>query len=386
MPECRGPEVAGLAATPCGRAKSRPVELAPFSENLMTSYKDAGVDLELYEQAMQKLPQHMRQTHTPRVMPLTGGFAGLFRLDYNSRLFAKNYSDPVLVSGTDGVGTKIQVAIAANKYDTIGIDLVGMCVNDCLCVGADPLFFLDYLALGKDDPQLIEQLVAGISEGCVQSDMALIGGETAIMPGHYQPGAFDMAGFSVGVVEKKKLIDGTESIRPGDVLVGLEASGFHSNGYSLIRKVVTDVAGLKYDDELPEFGKTVAETLLEPTRLYVRCVLDILFYYRAKSVVRGMAHITGGGLPENVKRILPDNCRVKIDKASWQPARLYSWIQELGKVDEAEMFNVFNMGIGFVLVVNPYFADSIVRQSEAHGIAASVIGEVVEGETGVELN
>ena len=167
-----------------------------------------------------------------------------------------------------------------------------MCVNDCLCVGAEPLFFLDYLALGKDDPELIEQLVVGISEGCVQSDMALIGGETAIMPGHYQPGAFDMAGFSVGVVEKKKLIDGTESIRPGDVLVGLEASGFHSNGYSLIRKVVTDVAGLKYDDELSEFGKTVAETLLEPTRLYVRCVLDILFYYRAKSVVRGMAHLS----------------------------------------------------------------------------------------------
>jgi len=348
------------------------------------SYKDAGVDLELYEQAMQKLPQHMRRTQTPRVMPLAGGFAGLFRLGYISRLFAKNYSDPVLVSGTDGVGTKIKVAIAAGRYDTIGIDLVGMCVNDCLCLGAEPLFFLDYLALGKDDPVLIEQLVAGVSEGCVRSGMALLGGETAIMPDVYQPGDFDMAGFSVGVVEKKKLIDGTESIRPGDVLIGLEASGFHSNGYSLIRKVVTDVAGMNYDDELPEFGRTVAELLLEPTRLYVRCVLDILFYYRARSVIRGMAHITGGGLPDNLKRILPENCRAHIDRASWQPARIYTWLQELGKIEESEMFNVFNMGIGFVLVVNPYFADSVVRQAEAHGIPAAIIGSVSEGETAVE--
>jgi phosphoribosylformylglycinamidine cyclo-ligase len=349
------------------------------------TYKDAGVDLELYEQSMAKLPRLMKRTHTPRVMPLIGGFAGLFRLDYNSRLFAKNYRDPILVSGTDGVGTKIKVAVAAGKYDTIGIDLVGMCVNDCLCMGAEPLFFLDYLAMGKDDPELVSQLVTGISDGCVRSDMALIGGETAIMPDVYQPGDFDLAGFSVGVVERKKLVDGTKTIRKGDVIIGMAASGFHSNGYSLVRKVVTDVAGLKYDDYAPELETTVAEALLEPTRLYVRSVVDLLTHYRARSVIRGMAHITGGGLPDNITRVLPENCRVKIDTKSWERPALFQWIQGLGNIAEQEMYRVFNMGIGYVLVVNPYFADSIMRRIAEHRISSCIIGEVVEGEKGVDL-
>lgn len=349
------------------------------------TYKDAGVDLELYEQSMAKLPRLMKRTHTPRVMPLTGGFAGLFRLDYNSRLFAKNYRDPILVSGTDGVGTKIKVAVAAGKYDTIGIDLVGMCVNDCLCVGAEPLFFLDYLAMGKDDPELVSQLVTGISDGCVRSGMALIGGETAIMPDVYQPGDFDLAGFSVGVVEKKRLVDGTKTIRAGDVVVGLESSGFHSNGYSLVRKVVTDVAGLSYDHYVPELEATVAEALLEPTRLYVRTTIDLLNHYRARTVIRGMAHITGGGLPDNIKRILPENCRVTIDTKSWERPALFQWLQGLGNIAEAEMYRVFNMGIGYVFIVNPYFADTIVRQAAEHRIAAHIIGEVTAGETGVDL-
>lgn len=349
------------------------------------TYKDAGVNLELYEQSMAKLPRLMKRTHTPRVMPLEGGFAGLFRLDNNSRLFAKNYDEPILVSGTDGVGTKLKVAVAAKKYDTIGIDLVGMCVNDCLCLGAEPLFFLDYLAMGKDDPELVEQLVSGISDGCVQTGMALIGGETAIMPDVYQPGDFDLAGFCVGVVERKKLIDGTKTIRPGDVLVGMESSGFHSNGYSLVRKVVTDVAGLAYDSFVPELNATVADALLEPTRLYVTATLDLLERYRSKSVIRGMAHITGGGLPDNIERILPRNCRVKIDTKSWQRPALFKWLQRLGNIAEKEMYHVFNMGIGYVLVVSPRFADSIVRHVADHGIAAHIIGKVVKGKAGVDL-
>lgn len=350
------------------------------------TYKDAGVDLELYEQAMAKLPRLMQRTHTPRVMPLTGGFAGLFRLDYNSRLFARNYRDPVLVSGTDGVGTKLKVAIAAGRYDTVGIDLVGMCVNDCLCVGAEPLFFLDYLALGKDDPELITQLVKGVSQGCYDSDMALIGGETAIMPDVYRAGDFDMAGFSVGVVERKRLIDGTRTIRPGDVLIGLASSGFHSNGYSLIRKAVTEVGGLGYDDYVPELERSVADVLLEPTRLYVRCVQHLLQHYRSRTVIRGMAHITGGGLPDNLQRILPPGCGARIDRSSWELAPEFRWLQDLGGIAQDEMFRVFNMGIGFVLVVNPYFADSVCRQIAEHRIPAWVIGEIVAGDAKVELH
>jgi phosphoribosylformylglycinamidine cyclo-ligase len=215
--------------------------------------------------------------------------------------------------------------------------------------------------------------------------MALIGGETAIMPDVYQPGDFDLAGFSVGVVEKKRLVDGTKTIRAGDVVVGLESSGFHSNGYSLVRKVVTDVAGLSYDHYVPELEATVAEALLEPTRLYVRTTIDLLNHYRARTVIRGMAHITGGGLPDNIKRILPENCRVTIDTKSWERPALFQWLQGLGNIAETEMYRVFNMGIGYVFIVNPYFADTIVRQAAEHRIAAHIIGEVTAGETGVDL-
>jgi len=342
------------------------------------TYKEAGVDLELYRQAMQKLPRLLKRTHTPRVIDLPGGFAGLFRLDYNSRLFARNYRDPVLVSGTDGVGTKIKVAQLAGVFHTIGIDLVAMCVNDCLCLGAEPLFFLDYIALGKDDPQLLGQLVAGVSEGCVQSDAALLGGETAVMPDLYAPGDFDMAGFSVGVVERKKLVDG-RCIRPGDVLLGLASSGLHSNGYSLIRKIVFERAGLGVDDYVPELEATVAEVLLEPTRIYARALADVMHHYRVKSVIRGMAHVTGGGLAENVERILPSGRRIAIDRGAWQTPAVFAWLQKLGDVDLEEMFRVFNMGIGYALVLNPYYAESIQRQLATHRIESWVIGEVREG-------
>ncbi|MDA0284928.1 MAG: phosphoribosylformylglycinamidine cyclo-ligase [Planctomycetota bacterium] len=340
------------------------------------TYKDAGVDLDLYEQAMAKLPALMQKTHTPRVMPMPGGFAGLFQLGTNSRLFKKNYCDPVLVSGTDGVGTKLKVAIAAGKYDTVGIDLVGMCVNDCLCVGAEPLFFLDYLALGKDDPELISQLVEGVSSACCETGMALLGGETAIMPDVYQAGDFDMAGFSVGVVEKDQIIDGTRSIRPGDVLVGLGASGFHSNGYSLVRKVVTDVAGLSYDSHVADLNQSVADILLEPTRLYVKSVLSVLDDPALRVSVHGLAHITGGGLPDNIQRILPENCAADIDTSTWTRPPAFQWLQGLGGIARDEMYKVFNMGIGFVLIVEPAIADRVCQEIARHDIPGSVIGEI----------
>lgn len=349
---------------------------------MAVSYKDAGVDLDLYEQAMGKLPSLMQRTFTPRVMRLNDGFAGLFRLG-SSKKFARNYRYPVLVSGTDGVGTKIKVAIASKQYDTVGIDLVGMCVNDCLCLGAEPLFFLDYLALGKDDPELIGQLVAGVANGCEQTGMALIGGETAIMPDMYSAGDFDMAGFCVGVVERKQLIDGSD-IAPGDVLIGLASSGFHSNGFSLIRKVVKD-AKLKYDKQVPELGTTLGAALLEPTRLYVKCVQDVLSHCKPKTTVHGLAHITGGGLADNIVRILPDNVRVEIDRSTWQRPALFDFIQQHGEIDADEMYRVFNMGIGFVLILKPKAVDKALHAICRHHIAASVIGRVVEGEKAVVL-
>ncbi len=348
------------------------------------TYKDAGVDLDLYQQSMQKLPRLLRRTHTPRVMDLPGGFAGTFRLDYNSRLFAKNYRDPVLVSGTDGVGTKLKVAIMAGRYDTVGIDLVAMCVNDCLCLGAEPLFFLDYLALGKDDPELVGELVKGISNGCMESDAALLGGETAIMPDLYAAGDFDMAGFCVGVVERKRLIDG-RAIRPGDVVLGLESSGLHSNGYSLIRKVVFELAGLGIDDYVDELQQTVADVLLEPTRLYARALADVMSHYRRRTVIRGVAHITGGGLAENIERILPPNRRVVIDRKRWNVPAVFRWLETLGDLGRDEMFRVFNMGIGMAVIVNPFFAESIQRQLGKHRIGSTVIGEVQERNRGVEF-
>ncbi len=351
---------------------------------MAVTYKDAGVDLDVYEQTMQKLPSLLRRTHTPRVMDMPGGFAGLFRLDYNSRLFAKNYRDPVLVSGTDGVGTKIKVAIQVGKYDTVGIDLVAMCVNDCLCLGAEPLFFLDYIAVGKDEPDLLADLVSGVSNGCVQSDAALIGGETAVMPDLYAPGDFDMAGFCVGVVERKRLVDG-RAIRPGDVVLGLASSGIHSNGFSLVRKVVFEAANLDVSDYVPELQQTVGDALLEPTRIYARATADILHHYRVKMIVRGMAHITGGGLAENLTRILPEGRRAVIDRSTWDVPPIFEWLQKLGDVGSDEMDRVFNMGIGFVMVLNPYYAESVQRQLREHRIDSWLIGEIQDGEKGVEF-
>lgn len=347
-----------------------------------TTYKDAGVDLDTYRESMSRLPALLRRTHSPRVLPLEGGFAGLFQLDFASPLFSRRYQDPVLVSCTDGVGTKLKVATKAGVHHTVGIDLVAMSVNDALCCGAEPLFFLDYVAMSHDDPPLLEAIVAGISEGCIQSDCALLGGETAIMPDLYARGDYDLAGFCVGVVERRRVIDG-HAISNGDVVVGVASSGLHSNGYSLVRKIVFEGAGLSIDDEVPELGRTVGEALLEPTRIYVRAIRKILGNYRVKNVVHGLAHITGGGLHENLERILPLNVRVLIERESWPVPPVFPWLQRLGEVPEEEMHRVFNMGIGFALVVSPYFADSIRNQLKDCGLESWIIGRAETGERGV---
>jgi phosphoribosylformylglycinamidine cyclo-ligase len=350
------------------------------------TYRDAGLDLELYDQTLQGMAPFLKRTHGPRVLDREfGGFASLFSLDFNSRLFARNYRHPVLVSCTDGVGTKLKVAGLMNKHDTVGIDLVAMSVNDCLCTGGEPLIFLDYLALPKDDPPLVKELIKGISDGCIQADCALVGGETAILPDFYKPGDYDMAGFCVGVVERDHIISG-KAIQAGDTVLGLASTGLHSNGYSLARKIVFEHARLKVTDFVPELGQTVGEALLEPTRIYVRAVKNILRHYPVKKrVVRGLAHITGEGLPGNVPRILPPGHRVILQRSSWTVPPIFTWLQRLGNIDQAEMDTVFNLGIGFVMIVSRFYADSIQRQLEEDRVPTRVIGEVKEGEPGVDL-
>lgn len=335
------------------------------------TYRSAGVDLELYEQAMQKLPKLMQRTFTPGVMELPGGFAGLFRLNAE-----KQWKDPVLVSGTDGVGTKIKVAIHAQKFSTIGIDLVAMCVNDCLCLGADPLFFLDYVALGKDDPVLLEQLVSGVSDGCRLARAALLGGETAIMPDLYAAGDFDMAGFCVGVAERDELVDGRFRVQPGDVLIGVPSSGFHSNGYSLVRKVVFEHARLTVSDQIPELGCSAGDALLTPTRIYAETVAAA-----KKSTAAGdlhaIAHITGGGIADNFERVLPNHVQAVIHRSAWQIPAVFRWLQRLGNIADKEMFSVFNMGIGLILAVPENAADAVRKACSTPEFPAVVLGEIV---------
>ncbi len=346
------------------------------------TYKDAGVDLDVYAESMARLPRLVNRTHTPRVLRLDAGFAGLFKLDFSNHLFARNYRDPVLVSCTDGVGTKLKVATMADVHHTVGIDLVAMSVNDAICCGAEPLFFLDYVAMSKDDPPLLEKIVEGIVAGCLQSDASLLGGETAIMPDLYAPGDYDLAGFCVGVVERKHVIDGS-AIAPGDVVLGAASAGLHSNGFSLVRKIVFEIAGLSADQHVEELDQTVAEALLEPTRIYVRPVRQVLNYYKVKNVVHGIAHVTGGGLLENLERIMPEGTHAKIDRHAWTIPPIFGWLQRLGEVEPDEMDRVFNMGIGLLLVVSPFYAESIRTQLKRCGLESWAIGQIEEGEKGV---
>lgn len=345
---------------------------------MATTYKDAGVDLDVYADSMSRLPRLMRRTFSPRVLRNEGGFAGLFQLDFDGKLFARNYIEPVMVSGTDGVGTKLKIAQQTGRHETVGIDLVAMCVNDVLCSGAEPLFFLDYIAMGRDDPSRLEQVVSGISDGCIAADMALLGGETAIMPDMYGEDDYDLAGFAVGVVERRRLIDGRQ-IADGDVVLGLASSGLHSNGFSLVRKVIAE-AGFSWEDKPPALGgQSLAEICLTPTRIYSSAIRSVQSHYRVKQVLHGLAHVTGGGIEENLDRILPANLDAEIDADAWDVPAIFGWLQQTGAIETSEMRRVFNLGIGMVLVVSPFYASSIGSQIEELGVGCVPIGRIVPG-------
>ena len=339
------------------------------------TYKSAGLDLDAYAQSMSRLPKLAHRTFSPRVMKLDGGFAGLFQLDFKSPLFKRQYEEPVLVSCTDGVGTKIKVAQMLGKHNTVGIDLVAMSVNDAICCGAEPLFFLDYVVMPQDDSDLLEQIVDGISAGCVEADCALIGGETAIHPDQFEPGDYDLAGFCVGVVEKSHVIDGRH-IAAGDAVIGVASNGLHSNGYSLARKIVFEHAGLAVDDHVDELQETVGAALLRPTAIYARPLQQVLAHYKVKQVIHAVAHITGGGLEENIQRVLPAGASLKLFPESWSKPPVFDWLQRLGDVDDDEMARVFNMGIGLALVVSPYYAPQVQKMFADAGHASWQIGEI----------
>jgi phosphoribosylformylglycinamidine cyclo-ligase len=332
-------------------------------------YKEAGVDLDKANELVRRIRPIVRSTFRGGVITDIGGFGGLFSLNL------QDVKNPVLVSSTDGVGTKLIAAFMAQKHDTVGIDLVAMCVNDILVQGAKPLFFLDYLAMGGIDLGLVEQLVAGIAAGCKKAGCSLIGGETAEMPGFYKENEYDMAGFAVGLVDNSQIIDGS-TIRVGHRIIGLPSSGLHSNGYSLARRVIFDRLGLKIDSFVPELNRTVAEELLEPTTIYVEQVLPLL----RKFSVHGMAHITGGGLYDNIARILPSACKALIRDGSWSVPRIFDFIRERGNVSQEEMRHVFNNGIGFIVVVETSEADEIVSFLGSMLPGVHVIGDIVRRE------
>jgi len=349
------------------------------------TYADAGVSIAEGDRFVRLIQSAMRSTHGPRVIHDPGGFAGLFRLDYNEKLFKRNYRDPVLVACTDGVGTKVKLAHELHRYDTIGIDLVAMNVNDLVVQAAEPLFFLDYIAVHSVQPERLSEIVKGIAEGCRQAGAALLGGETAEMPDVYGEGEFDLAGFAVGVVELRKATS-TERVEPGDVILGLASSGVHSNGYSLVRRIVQDA---KLDLERPyaESGvdRPLGEALLEPTRVYAGSIVRTLRAYRVKRIVTGMAHITGGGLGDNLCRALHEGVDAVIDVSTWETPPIFRLLQEQGGVETEEMRRVFNMGIGYCLIVRPAFASAVKRRLERVGEGVRVIGEIEKGTGEVRL-
>lgn len=337
-----------------------------------TTYLQAGVDIAKADQFIKDIKAMIKTTHRTGVIGEIGGFGGFFHLN------RQKYHDPVLVSATDGVGTKLKIAIALNKHDTIGIDLVAMCANDIIVHGATPLFFLDYLAMGRLEPATATQIIRGITQGCLQARCALIGGETAEMPGVYQEGEYDLAGFIVGVVERERIIDGSE-IAVGDKIIGIASSGLHANGYSLVRKVLLSNGRYQLSDYLPELGRTLGEELLEPTKIYVEAVLNLLRDFP----LAGLAHITGGGLTHNIPRILPQSCQAVINPRSWRRPPIFDLIQRTGDIAEEEMRQVFNNGIGLVVIVAEEYVRDILQRLEALKLEAYLIGEVVARKTGV---
>ena len=343
------------------------------------SYEQSGVSIDANDRMVRQICSAVASTFGPRVIESANAFAGMFRLDYDEKLFKRNYKNPVLVACTDGVGSKVQLAGKIEKFDTVGIDLVAMNVNDMLVQGAEPLFFLDYLAVHKLEPKIVAELVKGVAAGCREARCALIGGETAEMPDTYRKGDFDMAGFAVGVVERKKIITG-ENIRRGDMILGLASNGLHSNGYSLVRNICFKQAKLKMTDVPDELeGAALSDVLLEPTRIYVRPIVKMLSRYKVKRVVHGMAHITGGGLVGNIPRVLPKDCNAVIKKSSWPKPKIFAFLQNKGPVEEEEMFRVFNMGIGYVLIVAEDFANSIAGKLTKFGEKVYKIGRITTG-------
>lgn len=341
------------------------------------AYRNAGVDVEAGYKSVELIKEHVKRTNIPGVLSGIGGFGGLFEL-------GNEYKNPVLVSGTDGVGTKLKLAFIMDKHDTIGQDCVAMCVNDVVCGGAKPLFFLDYIAVGKNTPERIAEIVKGVADGCVSAGCALVGGETAEMPGFYDPEEYDLAGFTVGIVDKEKIIDGSR-IEAGDVIVGIKSSGIHSNGYSLVRKIfnIDDSTASadslkKYDEEL---GCSIGEALLVPTRIYVKPMLSVIEAVDVKAV----SHITGGGFYENIPRMLVDGTRAKIHKNSYSILPIFKKLQELGNVSEKDMYSTYNMGIGMMFVVPKGQAEKAVEVIKASGEDACIIGEIVSGEKGVDI-
>lgn len=336
------------------------------------AYAEAGVNVEEGYKAVQMMKEHVRSTFSDRVIGDLGSFGGLFRLG--------SYKDPVLVSGTDGVGTKLKIAFLTDKHDTVGVDLVAMCVNDILCQGAEPLFFLDYIATGRLEAEKAAHLVSGVANGCRQSGMALLGGETAEMPGFYDEGEYDMAGFAVGVVEKDNIIDGSK-IAEGDVLIGLPSSGVHSNGYSLVRRIFFDQMKFDVDHVIGQSGKKLGDYLIEPTRIYVKPVTELM-----KQVdIHGMSHITGGGFHENIPRMLADGLQASVTESAWKKPEIFGLIQEYGKLETLEMFHTFNMGIGFVIAVAKEDAEKALEVLHEAGEEAVVIGHVESGNKEVVL-
>lgn len=340
------------------------------------AYEKAGVNIEAGYEAVQRMKSHVERTARKGIMGTFGGFGGMFDLS------SLNYKEPVLISGTDGVGTKLKLAFMTDSHDTIGVDCVAMCVNDIVAQGAEPLFFLDYVAVGKAVPERIEQIVKGVADGCVQSGAALIGGETAEMPGLYEEDEYDLAGFAVGACEKSKIVTG-EKIAEGDVLVGIASSGVHSNGYSLVRKIVFEEQGYSADtvvagyEGLGEIGKA----LLTPTKIYAKPVMEM----HNELAIHGMAHVTGGGFYENLPRMMPEGLAVEVDLGSWEVLPIFNLLKEKGELTDRDLYNVFNMGIGFVLALSAEEANRAIAIAEAHGEKAYTIGRVVKGE-GVLFN
>ena len=338
-------------------------------------YKNAGVDIEAGYKSVELMKEHVKKTMRPEVLGGLGGFAGAFDLSG-----IKNMEEPVLLSGTDGCGTKVKLAFVMDKHDTIGIDAVAMCVNDIACSGGEPLFFLDYIACGKNYPEKIVSIVSGVAEGCLQSECALVGGETAEHPGLMPENDYDLAGFAVGVVDKKDIIDGS-TIKAGDTLIGIASSGVHSNGFSLVRKVF-EMTKESLDTYYDELGKTLGEALIEPTRIYVKALKNVK---NAGVRIKGCSHITGGGFFENVPRMLPENVRAVIKKDSYPVPALFDLIQKNGNIEEHMMYNTFNMGLGMVIAVNPKDVDATMKAIEDAGDKCYVVGNIVEGDKGVDL-